>query len=209
MKEYSASLGHRRIIFPAESTFVVSVLESVVDMGFEGKTQCELSWDFQGLSPILQVTSVGESPEDAAPENKEQVSLLIAPLRQGRLSFRVSSVGGISIFKASTSREDKEGLYDWKFFNARVSPDEESAGRIIDVLHDKRTMEKVLQVIKFLNADLHKFSRYILTQVWRAKQIFDQEGVSKRDFRLCQCGRFVDPRVILYSPHDPFACLFF
>jgi hypothetical protein len=208
MKEYSASLGHRRIIFPAESTFVVSVLESVVDMGFEGKTQCELSWDFQGLSPILQVTSVGESPEDAAPENKEQVSLLIAPLRQGRLSFRVSSVGGISIFKASTSREDKEGLYDWKFFNALVSPDEESAGRIIDVLHDKRTMEKVLQVIKFLNADLHKFSRYILTQVWRAKQIFDQEGVSKRDFRLCQCGRFVDPRVILYSPHDPFACLF-
>ena len=32
MKEYSAALGHRRVIFPAESTFVVTVLESVVDV---------------------------------------------------------------------------------------------------------------------------------------------------------------------------------
>jgi hypothetical protein len=178
MKEYSASLGHRRIIFPAESTFVVTILESVVDMGFEGKTECELSWDCQGLSPILQICNVGESPEDAVPENKKQVSLLIAPLRQGRLTFRVSSVGGISVCKAATSREDKDGLYDWKFFNALVSPDEGSAERIIDVLHDKRTMDKLLQVIKFLNADLHKMFSYILRQVWRAKEIFDQEGVS-------------------------------
>jgi hypothetical protein len=178
MKEYTVSLGHRRVIFPAESTFVVEVLNSVVDMGFEGKTQCELIWDFQGLSPILQVTPLGQSPEDAVPENKKQVSILIAPLRQGRLSFHVSPVGGISITKAATSREDKEGLYDWKLFNALVSPDEESAGRIIDVLHDKRTMDKLLQVVKLINEDLCKTLRYLLRQVWRAKEILDMEGVS-------------------------------
>jgi hypothetical protein len=147
-------------------------------MGFEGKTECELGWDFQGLSPILQVTSPGSSPADVVPENKEQVSLLVAPLRQGRLSFNVSPVGGISIKKAKTSREDKEGLYDWKFFNAIVSPDNESPGRILDILHDKRTMDKLLQIIKLINGDLHKILKYALKQILRAKEILDQEGVS-------------------------------
>ncbi|GAX28047.1 hypothetical protein FisN_2Hh135 [Fistulifera solaris] len=178
MKEYTISTGHRRIIFPSESTFVVDVIESVVDMGFEGKTQCELAWDFQGLSPILQVTSLGQSPEDALPENKQQVAILVAPLRQGRISFHVSSVGGISIKKAATSREDKEGLYDWKFFNALVSPDEESASRILDVLHDKRTMTKLLQVIKIVSDDLHSILQKVLEEIWRAKEILDKEGVS-------------------------------
>jgi hypothetical protein len=178
MKEYTISTGHRRIIFPSESTFVVDVMESIVDMGFEGKTQCELAWDFQGLSPILQVTSLGQSPEDALPENKQQVAILVAPLRQGRISFHVSSVGGISIKKAATSREDKEGLYDWKFFNALVSPDEESASRIIDVLHDKRTMTKLLQVIKIVSDDLHNILQKVLEEIWRAKEILDKEGVS-------------------------------
>ena len=178
IKESTTSLGHRRIIIPTETTVVIKVVESIVDMALEGKTQCELSWDFQGLSPILQVTEVGLSPEDVTHENKEQVSLLIAPLRQGRLNFHVSPVGGINITKAVTSREDKEGLYDWKFFNAIVSPDEESAERLMDVIHDKRTMNKLLQVIKLVNADAHRLLRYILTQVWRAKEILDQEGVS-------------------------------
>ena len=111
MREYAAVLGHRRIILPAETAFVFSVIESVVDMGFEGKTLCELSWDFQGLSPILQVTTLGESPEDALPESKEQVSLLIGPLRQGRFSLQISSVGGIQVKKAATSRDQKEGKY--------------------------------------------------------------------------------------------------
>ena len=178
LKESSTSLGHRRIILPPETTLMVKVVESVVDMTLEGKTECELSWDFQGLSPILQVTEVGQSPEHAMHENKEQVSILIAPLRQGRLNLNVSSVGGIKITKAATSREDKEGLFDWKFFNAIVSPDEKSAERLIEVVDDRRTMNKLLQVIKLVNADLHRFLSYLLTQVWRAKEIFDQEGVS-------------------------------
>jgi hypothetical protein len=179
MKEYAVSLGHRRIIFPTESTFVINVIDSIVDMGFEGKTQCELSWDFQGLSPILQVTPLGMSPAFAQPENKKQASLLVAPLRQGRISFHVSSVGGISIQKAVTSREHKEGLYDWKFFNALVSPDDDSFSRIIDVLHDKLTMNKLLQVTQLVNEDIYKILKYILRQIWRAKEIFDQEGVTE------------------------------
>ena len=178
LKESSTSLGHRRMILPPETTLMVKVVESVVDMTLEGKTECELSWDFQGLSPILQVTEVGQSPEHAMHENKEQVSILIAPLRQGRLNLNVSSVGGIKITKAATSREDKEGLFDWKFFNAIVSPDEQSAERLVEVVDDRRTMNKLLQVIKLVNSDLHRFLSYLLTQVWRAKEIFDQEGVS-------------------------------
>lgn len=177
MKEYSSTLGHRRVMFPAETTFQIQVVESVVDMGFEGNTKCDLSWDFQGLSPILQVTSPGQSPVDALPENKVQVSLLISPLRQGRLSLSVSSVGGINITKAATSRDDKEGLYDWKFFNALISPNEESKGRIIDVLHDKPTINKLLQVVSVVNKDLHKLLRYSIEQFRRAKEILDQEGV--------------------------------
>ena len=70
------------------------------------------------------------------------------------------------------------GLYDWKFFNAIVSPDDESAAHIFKVVHDKRTMGKVLQIIKVINRDLEKVATYILKQVWRAKDIFDAENIS-------------------------------
>lgn len=202
IKEWSSTLGHRRVIMPTESAVIVKIVESVVDMSMEGKTDCEVSWDLNGLSPILQVTSVGLSPADASHENKRQTSLLIPPLRQGRLNLHVSAVGGIRLSKAETSREDREGLYDWKFFNALVSPDEDSPDRILKVIHDKRTMGKLLSVVELVNAELHKILSYVLTQgkiflspqaivyhlvlmllrpyqtVWRAKEIFDQEGVS-------------------------------
>ena len=164
IKEWSATLGHRRVIMPTESVVIVKVVESVVDMSMEGKTDCELSWDLNGLSPILQVTNVGESPATAFHENKRQTSLLIPPLRQGRLNFHVSAVGGIRLSKAETSREDREGLYDWKFFNAIVSPDEDSPERILKVIHDKRTMEKLLSVVELVNTELHKILSYVLTQ---------------------------------------------
>lgn len=45
--EANATLGHRRIIIPSESTVGVSIVRSVVDMSFEGSTQCEVHWDFQ------------------------------------------------------------------------------------------------------------------------------------------------------------------
>ena len=146
-------------------------------MSFEGTTQCELSWDFQGSSPVLQVTSPGQTPSQSIHENRQHAPLLIRDLCQGRLNLDVSSVGGISFTRSSTSR-DKQGLYDWKFFNALVSPDEDSPTRIKDVLYDKKTMNKFLAVIKLLNSDLEKILRYVLTQVWRAKSIFDEEGIS-------------------------------
>lgn len=164
IKEWSSTLGHRRVIMPTESAVIVKIVESVVDMSMEGKTDCEVSWDLNGLSPILQVTSVGLSPADASHENKRQTSLLIPPLRQGRLNLHVSAVGGIRLSKAETSREDREGLYDWKFFNALVSPDEDSPDRILKVIHDKRTMGKLLSVVELVSAELHKVLSYVLTQ---------------------------------------------
>jgi hypothetical protein len=180
IRESTMSLGHRRVIIPTETTVKIKVVESVVDMTMEGQSELELLWDFQGLSPILQVTDVGLEPESVNPEKKEQVSLLIAPLRQGRLNLHISSVGGISITKAATSREDKDGLYDWKFFNALVSsnPDQESTERLMDVIHDKRTMSKMLQVSKLVNADVYKVLNFVLTRVWRLKEIMDQEEIS-------------------------------
>jgi hypothetical protein len=197
IKEYTATLGHRRIVFPAESTVSLQIIESVVDMGFEGKTRCDLGWDFQGLSPILQVTQLGASPEDADPEHKEQVSLLIGALRQGKLSLSVSPVGGITVNKAATSREDKDGLFNWKFFNALVSPDDDSLGRIINVLHDKRTTSRVLQIAKLISADLHKIIQFLLEQVWKLKETLDLEGIKEAKdalpaYRLaCVITRFI------------------
>jgi len=179
IKECSLNLGHRRVIVPTETTFAVNVIKSLVNMSFEGTTQCELSWDFQGSSPILQVTSPGNTPAQSSHEDRQQVPVLIKDLCQGRLNMEISPVGGLSFTQASTSREDKEGLYDWKFFNAIVSPDEDSPTRIRDVLYDKKTMYKLLAVTKLVNADLEKVLRYFLTQVWRAKEIFDQEGISE------------------------------
>ncbi len=177
--ESNATLGHRRIIIPSETTIGVSIVKSIVDMSFEGATQCEFHWDFQGSSPILQVTqNIGESPQFVCHEDRQQIPILINSLRQGRFNLNVSSVGGLTIREAATSREHREGLYDWKFFNAIVSPDEHSFDHMIQVLHDRTTMFKILQVVKLINSNLEKFLSYVLRQVWRAKEIFDDEGVS-------------------------------
>ena len=104
--------------------------------------------------------------------------LLIKDLCQGRLNLDVSSVGGISFTQASTTREDRPGLYDWKFFNAIVSPDDDSPARLMDVLHDKKTMHQLLAVAALINSDIERALRYALTKVWRAKEIFDKEGIS-------------------------------
>lgn len=61
-----------------------------------------------------------------------------------------------------------------------MSPNDESAGHILKVVHDQRTMEKVIQIIKLVNHDLEKLTSYILKQVWRAKDIFD-EHVHEKD----------------------------
>jgi hypothetical protein len=202
VKEYTATLGHRRVVFPAESTVTLQIIESVVDMGFEGKTRCELGWDFQGLSPILQVTKPGVSPEDADPEQKEQVSLLIGALRQGKLSLNVSPVGGITVKQATTAREDKEGLFDWKFFNALVSPDEDSIGRLMDVIHDKRTTDRILQIAKLISSDLHRILKFVLEQVWKFKKTLDLEGVKEArdalpsDRMACIITRFVTGDIV-------------
>jgi len=201
LRESTTSLGHRRIIIPSETTIKLRVVESIVDMSMEGKSELELLWDFQGLSPMLQVTEIGLEPETVNHERKEQLSLLIAPLRQGRLSAKISEVGGVSIEKAATSREDKEGLYDWKFFNALVSsnPDPQSAERLLDVIHDKRSMNKLLQVVRLINNDIYKALDFVFTRVWRLKDIMDQEAVSEakhiipghkmaRLFSLMLCG---------------------
>jgi hypothetical protein len=169
---------HRRVIVPTESTFAVKVQHSVVNMMLEGTTQCELAWDFQGSSPILQTTKPGETPAQSSHEDRQQAFLLIKALCQGRLNLDVSSVGGISFRQASTTREDKRGLYDWKFFNAIVSPDDDSPARILDVLHDKKTMHQLLEVIKLINADIERALRYVLTKLWRAREIIDKEGIS-------------------------------
>ncbi|KAL9191484.1 LOW QUALITY PROTEIN: hypothetical protein ACHAXT_001190 [Thalassiosira profunda] len=178
LKEATFNLDHRRVIVPTETTFAVKVQHSVVNMMFEGTTQCELAWDFQGTSPILQTSPQGLTPAQCGHEDRKQVPLLIKDLCQGRLNLDVSSVGGISFTQASTTREDRPGLYDWKFFNAIVSPDDDSPARLMDVLHDKKTMHQLLAVAALINSDIERALRYALTKVWRAKEIFDKEGIS-------------------------------
>ena len=164
VKEGIMTLGNKRIIIPTESKFSLSIERSVVDMALDGQTLCEFSWDFQGSSPILQCTKDGLSPAMASHEEKEQMLLLITDLRQGRFNLNVSSVGGLTITQAKTSRENRKGLYDWKFFNALVSPNNDSLGHLMNIIHDKRTMNKLLQVIGLINEQLEKLLHYIFKQ---------------------------------------------
>ena len=78
------------------------------------------------------------------------------------LNCEILKCKGIKITKAATTREHKEGLYDWKFFNALVSPDQEGASRLVDVLHDKPTMQKLVHVSKLINKELGNLFDYAL-----------------------------------------------
>jgi len=125
---------------------------------------------------VLQTTPPEYSPATAEHENKRSVEILLPALRQGRLNVNVSQVGGVSITKAATGRQTKEGLFDWKFFNALVSPDADPSV-LMDVLHHRQTMNRILEVVSLLNDDVHKILKYVLEQFWRAKEIIDSEGI--------------------------------
>ncbi len=43
---------------------------------------------------------------------------------------------------------------------------------LLYVIHDKQTMEKLLQVVKLTNKDLYKILRFLVRQIWRAKEFF-------------------------------------
>jgi hypothetical protein len=64
-------------------------------------------------------------------------------------------VGGINITKAATGRQTKDGLFDWKFFNAIVSPDGDP-GALLDVVHHRPTMNRILEILELLNDDVYK-----------------------------------------------------
>ncbi len=111
LTEANSTLGHRRLIIPSETTVGIHIVHSVVDMSFNGKTDCEFNWDFQGSSPTLQSVEVGLDPRRCNHEEKKSVNLLISALRQGRFNLNVSSVGGLTITQAVTSRANREGTY--------------------------------------------------------------------------------------------------
>ena len=180
VKECHSTIGHRRMIVPSEATISVNAIRSVLDMKMEGGgTLVECSWDFQGSSPILQSSIItGLNPAYANHEDKLALPILIPALRQGRVCLEVSSVGGINFKQASTGREFKDGLYDWKFFNALVSADSPSNITVLSaILQDKRTMNKLLAICKLVSADLHFVLQYILHSIWRAQAILDKEGI--------------------------------
>ena len=174
----SISLSHRRVLIPSGTTITANVVKSVVDMALDGITSCEVAWDFQGASPVLQVTELGDTPLTTDFEKKKTAEILLPALRQGRLNLNVSQVGGVHITKAKTGRERKEGMFDWKFFNALVNPDADNTQKLLDVLHHRPTMNKMIEIVELINPELHDIAKYILTQLWRAKDILDSEGVS-------------------------------
>ena len=69
------TLSHRRLILPSNSRISVKILESKVNMALDGVTQCEVSWDMQGASPVLQVTGVGKTLEETEHEDKRSVEV--------------------------------------------------------------------------------------------------------------------------------------
>ncbi|GMI16022.1 hypothetical protein TrLO_g2083 [Triparma laevis f. longispina] len=172
------TMSHRRLILPSNSRISVKILESKVNMALDGVTQCEVSWDMQGASPVLQVTDVGKTLEETEHEDKRSVEVLLKALRQGRLNLNVSQVGGIHVTSAATGRESKEGLFDWKFFNAIVSPDADGAQRLLSVLEHRPTVGKVLEVTELINPEISSILKYAINHFWRAKDILEQEGVS-------------------------------
>ena len=81
LEKYTVGLGHRRLIVPSGTAVIATIVESVVGMDLDGVSMCELSWDLQGASPVLQTTDVGTTPESAKHEEKKSVEILLKALR--------------------------------------------------------------------------------------------------------------------------------
>lgn len=152
-------LGERKLNLPPSTKVKGRMTHGVLATSGLGRASIDVRFDMQGKSPLLMHLD-------------RVVELFVPELRQGDLTVHISPSGGITI-----SGEDR-GLYDARYFNSLINPDQE-VGRLLDILSSDEALDRVFACLGIFSPDAVKLLTRIRNFTRKAREIFDEEEIEE------------------------------
>ncbi|MBN2801417.1 MAG: hypothetical protein JXX28_19910 [Deltaproteobacteria bacterium] len=154
-----ATHGALSLTLPPESRFHLALPSASLDTSAWGEANARLDWDLQGQSPLLMGSG-------------QQVELFVPALRRGKLSLHLNQVGGLVI----KTEEDEGVLYDARYFNALLNPDQE-LDRWMALMEDEETVRHILDAARVLSPELADKLERLRAFMDRVRRAAEAEGV--------------------------------
>ncbi len=160
LQQVKLELGSRQLELPAGSSLVTDVVEGVLDTTGLGRARVGVAYDLRGQSPVLR-GSAGQVVEP-----------LVAELRSGELELAVNAVGGLSI------SGPEGGLYDARYFNALINPDQELE-RWFELLASDEALDHVIDAVRVFTDEGADLLEQLRSFARRVDAAMDAEGVEQ------------------------------
>ncbi len=153
-------LGERSLELPAGCSVRMCLEEGLLDSSGLGRSRVALVYDLQGGSPLLR--GAGEEP----------VELFVDELRRGELELEVGALGDLSI------RGPEGGLYDARYFNALVNPDQELE-RLFELLQSDEALDRVIAALRVFSDEVADFCESLRRFARRVDAALKAEGIEQ------------------------------
>jgi len=151
-------LGPRSLTLPAGSYVEGDVREGLLAASGLGRAELGLTWDLRGESPILS-------------QSGRRVELFVPPLRQGDLTVHLSPAGGITV------GGEEWGLYDARYFNALLNPEDEM-GRLLDILSSDEALDHVFAALEVFSPEAVRLLSRTRDFARKAQRILEEEDIT-------------------------------
>ena len=158
LDQISLELGRRSLVLPGGSTINARLLDGHLDSSGLGRSRVGLVYDLQGDSPVLRGA-------DGRP-----VELFVRELRRGELELEVGGLGDLTI------RGPDGGLYDARYFNALINPDQELE-RIFELLRTDEALDRVIAAARVFSDELADLAENLRRFARRVDAALDAEGI--------------------------------
>jgi hypothetical protein len=159
LDEGTVTLQDRAATLPPGSVLEIELPEGRLSTSGLGHSRWGVRWDLQGQSPVLR--GRGHTVEPLVPD-----------LRQGDLTVHLSQGGGLSI------TGEEHGLYDARYFNALLNPDQE-LDRWRALLSDDEALDHIVDTARVFSDDLADLATRARTLARRAERAAEAEGIHK------------------------------
>ena len=160
LDQVMAELGQRAFELPVGSSVRVRLEEAQLDSSGLGRSRVGLAYDLQGGSPVLRGSGL------------EPVELFVDELRQGELEIEVGSLGDLSI------RGPEGGLYDARYFNALINPDQELE-RVFELLQSDEALDRVVAALRVFSDEAADLAESLRSFARRADAALKAEGIEQ------------------------------
>lgn len=154
-----ATLDKLRLDLPDNSRYTLGITEGKLAVSGLGRASIDVQWDFLNQSPVLR-------------KGRRKASLLVPDLRNGQFTVHISPTGGLTV------SGDEEGLYDARYFNALLNPQDELP-KILEILSSEDAMDRVFAATEIVSKDVHGWLVRIQDFTDKMRRIFEQENITQ------------------------------